>query len=273
MRTFISILTMSKNLQIKICLAILALLVFKEANAQVLFGPKLGYQLSWTHYAKLYDGPIYAEGFNFSPQIGGIYSFNISDKIAFYSELYYARRDKTEKTNEETTLLRQHQVKNHMIEVPLMLRLSFPLKKKRNAPRFYVNAGPQAAFWLGGNGELSSLERFGGRNVIRTNYKVSFSPKEGEATFYAEDANRLQFGLSAGSGLLIPLNRSGHQLQIDFRYTYGTTFLGSNLDLPIGQTEVEENLSYGHSIVGFSAAYAFYTDIWGMRKGKSIRRK
>jgi hypothetical protein len=138
----------------------------------------------------------------------------------------------------------------------------------------YLNAGPHVAFWLAGAGTLHSIETYGSDNRLTTDYMVSFTAAEGqEGLLYAEDANRLQFGLNFGTGLLIPVNNKGHQLQVDFRYTYGTTFMGSDLDLEIANTAVEENLSFGHSMASVSVAYAFYVDVWGLRKGKSVRRK
>jgi hypothetical protein len=251
----------------------LAMLSSMQLEAQILFGPKLGYQATSIRYATLYDGPDYSEGFRFSTQFGAIYQFAISPKLAFYSELFYARRDKSERTSDSNTLMRIHRQKNHMLEMPLMMRLIMPLKKSPRSPRFYVNAGPQVAYWLAGSSDLSHLENYGSSTVLRRDYDIVFSPAEDRNVLYAEDANRLQFGLSAGGGLLIPINRKKHLLQIDLRYTYGTTFMGSDLALPFGQSGVEENLAFGHSIIGVSVAYGFYTNIWEMRKGKSIRRK
>lgn len=257
-------------------LAALVLMLFfqQELRAQILFGPKVGYQTSWIRYAELYDGADYTEGMMFSPQVGAIYSFRLTKALSFYSELYYARRGKQEKTMDATTLLRNHNATYHFLELPLMIRLEHPLTKSKKSPRAYVNLGPHVGFWMAGKGNLESLETYGSTNWIRTEYSVDFTDGSGqENILYAEDANRLHFGLNAGTGLMIPMNNKGQLLQIDFRYTYGSTFLGSDLDLDIGTTGVEENYSFGHSFASVSVAYAFYLDIWGMRKGKSIRRR
>jgi len=250
------------------------LISHQSAKAQVLFGPKLGMQTSWIRYAQLYDGADYTEGMLFSPQIGGIYSFRLIKGVSFYSELYYAQRAKRERTTDIVTLMRSHTARYHFLELPLMLRVERPLSKRKRAPRAYINAGPHVGFWLAGSGKLESLETVGTTNTVRTEYSIIFSgERQGENTLFAEDANRLHFGLNAGAGLVIPMNKKGNLLQVDFRYTYGSTFMGSDLDLDIGSTDVEENYSFGHSFVSVSAAYAFYMDIWGLRKGKSIRRR
>lgn len=242
--------------------------------AQILFGPKVGYQTSWIRYAPLYDGSDYTEGLMFSPQLGAIYGFSVSKALSFYSELYYTQRAKREATTDVTTLLRRHSAKYHFLEVPLMLRVERRLGKSKEAPFIYANAGPQVSLWLAGSGELQSLETFGSTNWRRTEYKVGFSNNQSqEGGIYAENANRLQFGLSAGSGVMIPMNKRGQILQLDFRYSYSSTFMGSDLDLEIADTGVEENFSFGHSFISASVAYAFYIDIWGLRKGKSVRRK
>jgi len=250
------------------------LFLVEAADAQILFGPKLGYQASWIRYAQLYDGPQYAEGYQFSPQVGAVYSFSVAKNLSFYSELYYAQRGKQERTTDLTTLMRHHDVSYHFVEVPLMLRISKPLNSSKKAPSVYFNAGPHVALWLAGAGSLHSMETYGSENRVTTDYSVAFSSADGqEDVLYAEDANRLQFGLNIGTGLLIPVNNKGHKLQVDFRYTYGSTFMGSDLDLEIGNSAVEENLSFGHSMASVSVAYAFYVDIWGLRKGRSVRRK
>lgn len=247
---------------------------FREANAQILFGPKMGYQASSIRYAKLYDGPDYTQGYHFSPQLGAMYSFTVAKNLSFYSELYYAQRGKQERTAELTTLMRHHEPRYHFLELPMMLRIARPLRDTKKSPSVYLNAGPHVAYWLAGAGRLHSMETYGSDNRLTTDYSVSFSSAEGQdGVLYAEDANRLQFGLNIGTGLLIPMNNKGHKLQVDFRYTYGTTFMGSDLDLEIGNTAVEENLSFGHSMASVSVAYAFYVDVWGLRRGRSVRRK
>ncbi len=262
--------------QIKIFCQVLAVLIVMghAVSAQILFGPKLGYQASWTRYASIYDDTDYTDGMIMFPQIGALYGFNLSDKVSFYSELYYSQRGKNEKTNDLNTLLREHKARYHFLELPLLLRLTLPIGKDSKSPKVYINAGPHIAYWLAGKGELSSLETFGSTNIVKTAYTVKFKEVEGqENILYAEDANRLQFGLSTGSGIILPINRKGEILQFDLRYTWGSTFMGSNLDLPIGTSGVEENYTFGHSQVSASVAYAFYLDIFGMRRGKSTKRK
>lgn len=255
-------------------ISVLTLLVYQQANAQILFGPKVGYQASWIRYAQLYDGADYTEGLDLSPQFGAVYSFRLSKALSFYSELFYAQRGKREKTNDAVTLMRNHTATYHFMELPLMIRLEHPLSKgKKSSPRVYINVGPHIGFWLAGKGELESLETYGTISRVRTSYSINFSDGGQENELYAEDANRLQFGLNAGTGLMIPMNKKGEILQIDFRYTHSSTFLGSDLDLEIGSTGVEENFSFGHSFASVSVAYAFYLDIWGLRKGKSVRRR
>ena len=265
---------MTKRIKNLFQLLVVFFMITHAVSAQVLFGPKLGYQASWTRYAKLYDGTDYTYGMTFSPQIGALYGFQLSSKVSFYSELYYSQRGKNEKTNDLTTLLRTHEARYHFLELPLMLRLTFPFEKSTKSPKVYLNAGPHVAFWLAGKGKLTSLETFGSTSRIETEYTIRFKEEEAqEKVLYAEDANRLQFGLSAGSGMIIPINKKGELFQFDLRYTWGSTFMGSNLGLPIGTSAVEENFSFGHSQVSASVAYAFYLDIFGMRRGKSTKRR
>lgn len=243
-------------------------------SAQILFGPKIGYHASSTRYAKLYDGVDYTQGMIYAPQIGALYGFNLSSNVSFYSELYYSQRGKNEKTNDLITLLRTHEARYHFLELPLMLRLTFPFEKNAKSPKAYINAGPHIAYWLSGKGTLSSLEAYGSTTLVQTEYSIRFEKEETqESVLFAEDANRLQFGLNIGSGVIIPVNKKGDIFQFDVRYTWGSTFMGSNLNLPIATSGVEENYSFGHSQISASIAYAFHLDILGMRRGKSTRRR
>ncbi len=245
-----------------------------RVEAQILIGPKIGYQMSWIRYAKLYDGPEYAEGLSFSPQLGALYSFSVSKQLSFYSELYYSHKGKQERTADETTLMRMHRSRYHFLEVPMMLRVTHRFKDKKQSPSVYFNAGPHVAFWLFGTGRLQSMETFGSTNRLTTDYSIGFTPSDDQDdVLFAEDANRFQFGLNAGTGMIIPVNNQGHILQIDFRYMYSSSFMGSNLNQEIGNTAVEENFSFGHSMASVSVAYAFFVDVWGLRKGKSLRRR
>lgn len=265
---------MSKQIKTLGYVLILIIFMSNEASSQVLFGPKVGYQTNWIRYAKLFEGTDYTSGNAFAPQLGALYSFKLSDKISFYSELYYSQRGKKEKTNDLVTLKRRHEASYSFVEVPLMLRLAIPVTKDSRSPRVYLNAGPHVAFWLAGKGSLNSLETYGSTNLVDTDYKIVFSePEAQEEVLFAEDANRLQFGLSAGTGVEVPVNRRGDIFQFDLRYTWGSTLMGSNLDVPVSTSGVEENFSFGHSQLSVSVAYAFYLDIWGMRRGKSIKRR
>lgn len=265
---------MTKQIKISFYVLMVFSVIAHSVSAQILFGPKIGYHASSTRYAKLYDGVDYTQGMMYAPQIGALYGFNLSSKVSFYSELYYSQRGKSEKTNDLTTLLRTHEAHYHFLELPMMLRLTFPFEKSTKSPKAYVNAGPHLSYWLAGQGKLTSLETYGSTELIQTEYSISFKEEETqENILFAEDANRLQFGLSIGSGVIIPVNKKGDIFQFDLRYTWGSTFMGNNLDLPIATSGVEENYSFGHSQISASIAYAFHLDILGMRRGKSTRRR
>ncbi|WPP51154.1 porin family protein [Catalinimonas niigatensis] len=265
---------MTKHINIFFYILVVCMVMAQSASAQILFGPKVGYHASTTRYAKLYGGVDYTEDMTYAPQIGALYGFNLSSKVSFYSELYYSQRGKNEKTNDLITLLRSHEARYHFLELPLMLRLTFPFKKSAKSPKAYINAGPHIAYWLAGKGTLTSLETYGSTELVQTEYTIHFKEEETqENVLFAEDANRLQFGLNIGSGVVIPLNKKGDIFQFDLRYTWGSTFMGSNLNLPIATSGVEENYSFGHSQISVSIAYAFHLDILGMRRGKSTRRR
>ncbi|MGB3587387.1 MAG: outer membrane beta-barrel protein [Tunicatimonas sp.] len=242
-----------------------------QAQAQILTGPIVGGQATIAGYGSQYDGIDFQQDLSLNYLGGWSYAYSVSDHLAFYSELVYSRKGKVQRYNSTSTRIVENQTYSHFLEAPILLRITSPIG--RSKVRWFINAGPQISYWLGGRGTMLASEFFGSDQLTQIDYTVSFSEDEPtDGVLAVEDANRIQFGLAAGGGFIIPVNRLGHALMINIRYVSGTTFMGGNESSEIGTSEIEEYLGYKHNALLISAAYVVPINIFGMRKGKTSRK-
>ena len=250
---------------------VVSILSVSGVKAQILTGPVLGGQATVASYSTQYDGVDFRQDIAPNYLGGWSYSYAVNSSLAFHSELFYSRKGKVQHYNSISTRLVKHEAYSHFLDVPLMLRFSRPIG--RSKVRWFINAGPQVSYWLGGRGDILAYEIFGSDQLIPLEYTISFSQDEPtDGVLAVEDVNRLQFGLAVGGGFGIPVNRQGHEIAINIRYVTGTTFMSGNESFPIGTTEIEEFLGFKYNVLQISTAYLIPIDIFGMRKGKSSRK-
>ena len=248
-----------------------AVIIFSEVKAQILTGPILGGQATMAGYSSQYDGVDFQQDFSFSYLGGWSYAYSVSDNLAFYSELVYSRKGKVQRYNSTSTRIVTHRAYANFLDAPIMLRFTIPSRKGK--VRWFINAGPQISYWLGGRGEITAYEFFGSDQLTQIDYNISFSERElTDGVLTVEGANRLQFALAAGGGFSVPVNRKGHEVAVNFRYVSGTTNMGGNESIEIGTTEIEEYLGFKYNALQFSTAYVIPIDIFGMRRGKSTKK-
>ncbi|WKN43839.1 outer membrane beta-barrel protein [Tunicatimonas pelagia] len=255
----------------RVLLIFWGIIVLSETKAQILTGPIVGGQATVAGYGSQYDGVDFQQDLSFNYLGGWSYAYEISDHLAFYSELVYSRKGKVQRYNSTSTRIVENQTYSHFLDAPILLRITGPIG--RSKARWFINAGPQISYWLGGRGTVTAYEFFGSDQLTQIDYTVRFSEDEpAEGVLAVDGANRLQFSLAAGGGFSIPVNRSGHEVVINLRYVSGTTFMGGNESFEIGTTEIEEYLGYKHNALQVLTAYVIPIDIFGMRRGKSSRK-
>ena len=136
-------------------------------QAQTFFGFKVGAnatKISYVSdvYKKFYDT-------NFKPGFTGglVLLLETKDKYGLYSELLYSVKGKsvTSHANDYET----NRANYHYIDIPVLFRVKF--KEKRFG--WFVQAGPEINYWLGGNGEFQVYQP--DRNTVSTHpYTINF---------------------------------------------------------------------------------------------------
>ena len=250
-----------------------------SAFSQYWFGPKIGFSyIDHIFQESTYERDSFNVPQNWNFQAGLALSYSATDRYAVYGELLYEKVGKkvTDLASDGANI--RTDMTNHFLSAPVMLRITLG----RVPFHYYVNGGPRLAFWLGGKGKIS-LDEFSedppaGRdeneNPLPIKYTITFRRSKAlEAddfsVAYISNPNRLQFGLTAGGGLLFDIQGKG-QLQLDFRYTWVHSNMGINGNGDfLAFTSYRENYGYYHGIATLGVAYLFGYDSQLARKGKS----
>jgi hypothetical protein len=211
------------------CIAGLILITSIETtSAQIIrAGVKAGPQLSWVDV----DDPKYKTVASVRPiagfHAGLVLGFKVKDRYFLNTELMYSQKGKIAVGKIDPNL--HDKVVYHHIDIPVLFSMHFKGKlQKTKQFKWYINAGPNTSYWLGGKGVIKSgdlIENF----MSELKYKIAFGsrPDHNNADIlYIKDAKRLQFGMSIGGGLLLePGNKQ--KVMIDFRYEIGHTRVGT----------------------------------------------
>nr|WKN36883.1 outer membrane beta-barrel protein [Tunicatimonas sp. TK19036] len=246
-------------------------LMLSPSQGQILTGPLVGGQATMVRYSTLYEGVDFSQ--NLSPNyLGGwSYTYAVNEALAFHSELVFSQKGKIQHYNSSSTRVIEHTTRFQFLDAPVLLRITRPFYQKKAT--WFVNAGPQLSYWLGGRGILKTYTFFGSQETEDQEYKIRFSgSKTADEVIVATDANRVQFGLAVGGGISLPVNRQGHQIMVNVRYVMGTTQLTGNESFAVGTTDIEEYLGYRHNALQLSTAYVFPINIMGIRRGKSTHK-
>lgn len=237
-------------------------------SAQFLIGPKVGFQLSKVAYEdevyKEEHTTLFKPGFN----AGVVLNYKVNATFSLHTELFYSRKGKVEKKE-------MYGVKNvaayHYLDLPLMLRVSYHRKIKKQNVEFYGNVGPSFCYWLGGKGTLTANELVEYTGSDKMKYKIKF--EEGDSygeTLYLTGANRLQTELNLGGGVVVDMAK-GQKLMVDFRYGFGlgNTFLGTKNGGNYGLMQYTDNFEGVNHVISLSVAYLFEFNLQAMlKKGK-----
>ncbi len=237
-RTFYPIFEMVTNLAanrlmkyivLRVCVALVFLVVsIQTACAQIIrFGVKAGPQLSWVAV----DDPKYKSVATVRPtagfHAGAVVAFKVKDRYFLNTEYIYSQKGKIARGKIDPNL--KDRAVYHHIDIPVLFSMHFKgnLTKSRQF-KWYIAAGPNTSYWLGGKGVIQSgdLIENGFSNL---KYKMAFGTRPDHNRpdlLYIKDAKRLQFGMSVGAGLLLEPARN-QKVMIDFRYEIGHTRLGT----------------------------------------------
>lgn len=237
-------------------------------------GPKIAVNVYKSRFQFSEDEQVLDQQMKYGFQVGGTYDMPLKEMIHFAAELYYSHKGKktfitdTGLTNDATY---------HFLEAPILLRFTFNgAKVSSGTLKFHFDIGPTISYWLGGKGNLLA-------DGPSTEYKIVFGdvpstipPVGTEGTkLYISNANRWQWGLTAGVGVNYPIYK-GQVVFVDIRAGLG----GSNLGKHNSEANiVPQILGFSDSMdvrfleFSLSAAYTFEIDWVQQFKGKSTDRR
>ena len=140
-------------------------------------------------------------------QVGASYQIGVSRMFSVVPELNFAIKGGTLKAHNPVTI-NKSTLRFYTVEMPVFARL--------HIKQFYINAGPYAAYALGGR-----LKVNGSSDLAASSTKVSFGSSPGEL-------NRWDYGFQAGAGYNFKLKKS--TLTLDARYGYGIANISNDIN-------------------------------------------
>jgi len=250
------------------CLLLLTLLAFniEQLNAQLLIGPKAGARISWLQYEDFAEEDFESKP-SFGYSAGVTAALKVQKRFSLHLDVMYTQKGK--KIDGITGPSFKNYAKYHYLNTPIIYKLDFKKALGDRSFKWYVGAGPNVNFWLGGNGTLESTELR--EDAIETlNYKIFFDSKPANPKYgglYFEEANRVQFGLIISTGIVLePI--PGQALMIDFRYEWGHSYLAKDQGRFTNVIAYKDNLTARNQAFQLSVSYVF--DI--INKGKKEKR-
>lgn len=248
-----------------------------SAYGQVYVGPVAGGQISWTKYDNkdLYDSytvkPV--KGYH----AGAAISMKVRNRFFLHTAFVYATKGRM--VEGRTDLLLKNKAKYNFMEVPIVYAVDFRVKTGGGREfKYYVGAGPNISYWLGGKGKLynSDLEEnadFASRDL---EYSIVFSKAPDQFAnneMNVSNPNRIQLGLNLATGFVF---EPGNNQKILFmlRYELGHSFLSASANGTFIPTYYEDILKSRNMGVRVSLSYLFDLQVEDRKKGKStIKRK
>jgi opacity protein-like surface antigen len=242
------------------------------SSAQIIrAGFKAGAQVNWIGI----DDKSFRDTVKVSPttgfDIGGAVSFKVRDRYFLHTEYVYSQKRKI--LNGKIDPLLHDELTYHYVEIPALFTMHFKGRLGENREfKWYMGVGPNVSYWIGGKGVIESSdlkENF----VDELRYSIAFGPRQDTQhpeVIYYDRANRFQFGLNVGAGLMFEPGEN-NKVMLDFRYGFDQTRLGKGLaDYQI-PADYDDNLRVRNRNFKISIIYLteFNLDKKSRNKGKS----
>ena len=194
---------------------------------------------------------------------GGLFiSFPLKKQFSFLAEGGYALRGRKVKLANGGFVNNQTY---QFAEMSMALRRSFNLKVFKNIPsKWFINVGPNIAYWVNGKGKF-----------VETKYDIKFNvPPDGNLYVnYLTNPNRWLFGIDVGVGVDAPINRR-QKIRIELRATLGQTYLGKkNSSSTYASLSWEDTLKTNLKTISLTGAYTLDFDKRASKMGKSTMDK
>lgn len=251
---------------ISLLITILCTFNIGQLYAQILIGPKAGARVSWMQYED-FDSDEYKKQPAFGYSAGITTAFKVKKRFLLQLDIMYTQTGKKIEGITDPSL--ENHAKYHYLNTPVVYKLDFKEAINGRAFKWYIGAGPNVNFWLGGKGTLKAVE-LKENNTEELDYKIIFDdvpavPEIGG--LYIKEPNKVQVGLIASTGLVLE-PAPGQSIMIDLRYEWGHSYMAREDGKFTNVIAYEDNLRMKTHSVQLSVAYVF--DI--INKGKKEKR-
>jgi hypothetical protein len=174
-----------------------------SAMSQLLIGPEVGVNYSWTSFRK----DNLSDQFKMSPvagfHVGGHLAFKVRNRFFLHASLLYATKGRELKGKLDGFL--HNTVRYHYIDMPINYTVDFRGKIGKDKEfKYFLGVGPNISYWLGGKGKFynSELEE---NNEEELSYTIKFKlSDEGQSSdeMRVTNSNRIQLGLNVVAGIV-----------------------------------------------------------------------
>ena len=240
------------SFHLRYCIAIVLFMGFAgRSYSQTYLGVKAGINTTRISFNSERYKKFYDTNFKLGYTVGGVFVMENKDKYGLNVELLYSMKGKS--VDSHANDYETNRANYHFIDAPIMFRVKFSHSKIR----WYLQLGPQLSYWLGGKGEFTVYEA--DRDLVSSYpYTINFGEPQSSSEYLNTngEANRMQLGLGIGGGVILPLDR-GNFLALDFRYTFGHTFMGSYESASIPNIGLVDNMEHTNNVASISVVYYF----------------
>jgi len=200
----------------------------QTGHSQILVGPVIGGNYSFTSFDNKSLSNAYNVGGVFGYHIGGHLSFKVRKRFFLHTSLIYSTKGRTLDSDEFEDF--KYKAQYNFVELPIAYTVDFKSKLGNSREfKYFLGLGPNISYWLSGKGTLTDsylLEN----NINELPFKFAFKerseqpPKE---EMLVERPNRLQFGLNFVGGIVFePAPRQ--RVMLTLRYELGHTFMAKS---------------------------------------------
>ncbi len=200
--------------------------------------------------------------------VGGLISFPMKRDCSFQVEGGFSQQGRSYKYGPSGD---KWSGTYQFIDLSMALRKNFKLKIMKNiATNWFVNAGPNINYWIGGKGSL--VPYIG----ITQHYSLAFDTPPGPeyTKIYMTNINRWLYGINIGIGFSA-VTLKNQKIITELRMTWGQTYMGQkNSEYINGVNGIKDELSLkcNLKVLNLSVAYIFDRDIQKGRLGKSTKK-
>jgi Outer membrane protein beta-barrel domain len=247
----------------------LVLIFNVPAFSQLLVGPEVGVNYSWTSFQEKDLKEVYrmspAVGFH----VGGHLAFKVRKRFFLHTSLLYSTKGRT--LNGKLDGLLKNSARYNYIDMPINYTVDFRGKiGKSKEFKYFLGIGPNISYWLGGRGKLynTDLEE---NNLGELSYKIKFDKSDdvdqASDEMRVERPNRLQLGLNLIAGMVFePWYKQRFMFSV--RYELGHTYLAKS-DGTFTDTYFYDPLKSRNQGFRISLAYLVDLKTEERKKGKS----